>query len=277
MKLKVIMVFVIISIIFLGCTSINSNTMEQNSIEDKDVASLTVHKVEQTTKPMLASDTEWIEAYYSYMKQSDDDAAVEVLLVDLNFDNTPEILFCYYADGSYYYNNGLMYKNEQIIPFGNFRFSQLIGTIKDTESQTLWYSRYFPFAPHRVDNTSQTMSSINFSDLSNITENQLLEIAFYAPDSFIGNKDFTVKVSQQGENVPVTEAQRSMYQTWYESDAEGGEDIYNLPHLDKLETDLNIQQQKTKVIDISDCYEKVSQADTLNLDKFKQKLLQWYQ
>lgn len=51
MKSKVIIIFVIISLILSGCSSINNNTVGQNSNDDKEAENSTVSKLTQTTKP----------------------------------------------------------------------------------------------------------------------------------------------------------------------------------------------------------------------------------
>jgi|GEM_PF-4617944 hypothetical protein len=53
MKLKVIIIFAIISIIFSGCTSNYSNTMGYTSNEDKEVTPSTTSKLKETTKPTI--------------------------------------------------------------------------------------------------------------------------------------------------------------------------------------------------------------------------------
>ena len=104
-------------------------------------------------------DTGWIKAYYNALKQSEDGFRIEVMLADLNFDGTPEILLCDYSDGTYYYDNGFTVQDGKALRLTDLSFyvSQLVGTIKAADGRTLWYGRYYWAAPHRWPDTAQMM------------------------------------------------------------------------------------------------------------------------
>ena len=222
-----------------------------------------------------AAGADWITAYYNWLKQDNDYGIINVLLADLNFDGTPEILFCFYHDGSYGYDKGLTYQNGQAVPLSeNFDVSQLIGTIKGSDSQMLWYGRDYPYAPHGSD-TSMGACSYDFSDLPDVKMTDLLYITFHPTGSFMSQSGkFEVIVTQQGKSVPVTDTEYTQYQKWYDSDAASGEDIDDLPHLAALEAGLDIQPQAVRALNISGCYSDLYDTSTLNFDQFSQKMTQ---
>jgi hypothetical protein len=55
MKLRVIMVLIVINIIFMGCTNINSNAIGKNSSENKKVTTSTVPMLKKITKPTTSN------------------------------------------------------------------------------------------------------------------------------------------------------------------------------------------------------------------------------
>ena len=240
---------------------------------------LTASVYSQTVKDM--EDIKWIDAYYNYTIEYENYLGAGVILVDLDFDGVPEIFNIETSSGGYFVRFGLTYKNDEVtsikIGAGITKFA---GTIQDVQGKRIWYTYYSPYAPHRGV-AYQRVSYYDFSALPNIVETAILSIEFEA-DYFNEVEPAKVSVMQfvsdnEWKEIELTPEEYASYRSWYDSDAEIGENIHLLPHLAQLEAKLNIEQQKSMEIDLRDWYyDKDEREQALNYEIFKQALLQWY-
>ena len=254
----------LLAITFSGC-SLQKPIQSMKTITSSQPAD------DSTSINSTKNDPYWFKAYYDYISQNNFNP--EAKLIDLDFDGTPEFLNCQYADGSQYYNIGASYKNGEVISFYVGEVSDFVGTYSKNDGSKLWYTRSFPFSLHRWSNTCMIFSSHNYSSLTDIIEDKLIEINFNDSSDDTNYSKLQVSISKGDEDVKLTSGEYSLYKNWYANADNRADTLIALPYIKELESNLNITPQKQVEIAFSKYCTDISK---LKYEDFRKEMLKWH-
>lgn len=237
-------------------------------------------------------DESWIKAYYDYIVNNESQYAPYLLLIDLNFDGVPELFDIFISEGSQAYQNGITFTEGEAMPINNdkMKVSVFVGTTSNAKEEKVWYTRYYPFGFHNSTGSEIDINSYNCSDLFDITGANLFRIGFLntnadEPDASSVN----VSILKDGKSVNVASQDKQSIINWYLNDknSDFGSEWYNnqrltveelnsLLPLAQFEGELNIQEQKSTNVDLSNCYTTTSGKNSLDYKLFYNQVISWY-
>lgn len=274
---------IIVGLIFLmifsiaGCKKAEKSNIPQN---DNEPVSTTSDK-----------DENWIKAYYDYIINNESQYDPYLLLIDLNFDEVPELFNIFISEGSQAYQRGITFMNEKVMPISNDKMnvSVFLGTTKNSKGEKVWYTRYYPFAFHNSTGSEIDINNFSCQDLLNITGENLFQISFSNTSSDDTDaSSVNVSILKDGKNVDITSQDRQSIINWYLNDKNSdfgtdwfnnqrltAEELNSLLPLAQFEGKLDIQEQKSANVDLSKCYTTINGKNSLDYNLFYDQMKNW--
>lgn len=274
---------IIVGLIFLmifsiaGCKKAEKSNIPQN---DNEPVSTTSDK-----------DENWIKAYYDYIINNESQYDPYLLLIDLNFDEVPELFNIFISEGSQAYQRGITFMNEKVMPISNDKMnvSVFLGTTKNSKGEKVWYTRYYPFAFHNSTGSEIDINNFSCQDLLNITGENLFQISFSNTSSDDPDaSSINVSILKDGKNVDITSQDRQSIINWYLNDKNSdfgtdwfnnqrltAEELNSLLPLAQFEGKLDIQEQKSANVDLSKCYTTINGKNSLDYNLFYDQMKNW--